>query len=63
MLDILLGVGIALLIWILFVTVIAHLRFFGIYIFKWKTLDECPFLISSKNQVLSCHIYSNSNWL
>lgn len=46
--DVLLGAVIGLGLWILIVSIYAYFRFFGIALIKWKTLDECPFLICAK---------------
>lgn len=53
--DVFVGVLIGLLLWILLVSVMAYIWFFGISIIKWKTLDECPFLIPVKEVGLLLH--------
>lgn len=47
--EVLLGASIGLGLWILLVAIYAYFSFFGISLIKWKTLEECPFLISAKS--------------
>lgn len=46
--DLTLGLVIGFLAWTTLTAIVAYLSFFRVYLFKWKTLSSCPFLISPK---------------